>query len=206
LIHEESEVSIRTLLNMRQNKLITMTNNQPVTKAAKLMAENNVGSVIITDTANSGHLLGIITKGDIISRVVGKALDPGIILVDDVMSQPIHFVSADETLETTMLFMGKKNIERVLVVENEDVTKPLGIVSTTDILKFAPGLLRIHRERLIIESLQEDINQTSSTFKGFCDDCGNYSEQLRTANGYTLCPDCTSSHFEDDDTSDDDIM
>lgn len=206
LIQEESEVAIRNLLNIRQNKIIMMTNNQPVTEAAKLMTENGVGSVIICDREQNKHILGIITKGDIISRVVGRALDPGIILVDDVMSKPIHFVSADETLETTMLLMGQNNIERVLIVENEDLTQPLGIVSTNDILKFAPGLLRIHRERLIIGSLPEDINHSSSIFKGFCDDCGNYSEHLKTANGYTLCPECTRSHFEEDNISDDDIM
>lgn len=199
---EEKEVLIGNLLNSQQKGIISMPSNQPVSEAAKLMADNHVGSVIIKD----GEIKGIITKGDIISRVVGRALDPGIIMVDDVMTKPVSYVSADETLENTMLIMGQKNIERMLVVENEDLSKPLGIVSTNDILKFAPGLLRIHRERLLIETLPEEVNHTTTTFRGFCDDCGNYSEKLSTANGYTMCPECIKPLPDEDQTSEDDIM
>ncbi|MFX0185696.1 MAG: cyclic nucleotide-binding/CBS domain-containing protein [Candidatus Hodarchaeota archaeon] len=199
---EEKEVLIGNLLNSQQQGIISMPSNQPVVEAAKLMADNHVGSVII----KNGKIKGIITKGDIINRVVGRALDPGIIMVDDVMTKPVFFVSSDETLENTMLIMGQKNIERMLVVENEDLSKPLGIVSTNDILKFAPGLLRIHRERLLIETLPEEVNHTTTTFRGFCDDCGNYSEKLSTANGYTLCPECTKPLPDEDHTSEEDIM
>ena len=151
MISNEEEVLIRELVKNRNKGIISMQTNQPITKAAKLMAENQVGSIIIINGSIT-KIEGIITKGDVINRVVGRALDPGIILVEDAMSTPVVYVSADETLENTMLLMGKENIERILIVENNDQTKPLGIVSTNDILKFAPGLLRIHRERLLIET------------------------------------------------------
>ncbi|MFX0209326.1 MAG: cyclic nucleotide-binding/CBS domain-containing protein [Candidatus Hodarchaeota archaeon] len=199
---EEKEVLICNLLNSQQKAIISMPSNQPVTEAAKLMADNHVGSVII----KNDEILGIITKGDIISRVVGRALDPGIIMVEDVMSKPVSFVSSDETLESTMLLMNQKNIERILVVADEDISKPLGVISTNDILKFAPGLLRIHRERLLIETLPEEVNHSTTTFRGFCDDCRNYSEKLTTTNGYTLCPECIKSLPDEDQDSDDDIM
>lgn len=206
LIDNEREVLIGNLLKTQTmgkvsklNKgIISMPSDQPVTEAAKLMVKNQVGSIII----KNAQIKGIITKGDIINRVVGRALDPGIVLVDDVMSKPVSYVSADETLENTMLIMGQENIERILVVEDNDLSRPLGIVSTNDILKFAPGLLRIHRERLLIENhqrmLPDDNNRDSIKFEGFCDDCGNYSDSLKTANGYTLCPICIESLPEED--------
>lgn len=214
MIDNEGEVLIRNLLKTlatgsvsKQNiGIVSMPSNQPVAEAAKLMAENQIGSIIIKNS----EIEGIITKGDIINRVVGRALDPGIVLVDDVMSKPVSFVSADETLEHTMLIMSQENIERILVVENNDLSKPLGIISTNDILKFAPGLLRIHRERLLIETiaknLPDDNNRESIKFEGFCDDCSNYSDSLKTTNGYTLCPACMGSQPEEDQSSDDDIM
>lgn len=198
----ESEVLIGELLNSNHHKIISMSGNQPVTEAAKLMATHKVGSIIVKNNT----IQGIITKGDIITRVVGKALDPGIIMVDDVMSHPISYISSDETLETTMLLMGQKGIERILVVENNDLTKPLGIISTNDILKFAPGLLRIRRERLLINARPEELEGDASYFKGFCDDCGNFSENLVTANGYTLCPECSRPLSEDEHLDDDEIM
>ena len=208
LISNEEEVLIGELVKNRPKGIISMLTNQPVTEAAKLMAENHVGSIIITN-GSINKIEGIITKGDVINRVVGRALDPGIILVEDVMSKPVVFVSADETVENTMLIMGRENIERILIVEDNELTKPLGIISTNDILKFAPGLLRIHRERLLIKAVDEvpkEENRTLIKFEGFCDDCNNYSDSLKTANGYTLCPACMDSHSEEDQSSDDDIM
>ena len=209
LISNEEEVLIRELVKNRKTGIVSMQTNQPITKAAKLMVENQVGSIIITN-GNITKIEGIITKGDVINRVVGRALDPGIILVEDAMSTPVVYVSADETLENTMLLMGRENIERILIVENNDLTKPLGIVSTNDVLKFAPGLLRIHRERLLIETVidetPEEKNRAHIKFEGFCDDCNNYSDFLSTANGYTLCPNCMGTQLEEDRSSDEDVM
>jgi len=197
LIASENEVIIQHLLK-KESKIISMPKNQPVTEAAKLMKEHNVGSVVI----KNDQILGIITKGDIINRVVGCALDPGIVLVDDVMTHPIAYVSSDETLENCMLYMAKRNIERILVVENNDLSKPLGIISTNDILKFAPGLMRIRQEQHVIENTANELEFPK--LKGFCDDCGNYSEFLNVTNGYTLCSDCVKSN-PDDDTSNEDL-
>ena len=203
---DEGEIRLGALLTSRTKELVTMPTNRPVVEAAKLMVNHNIGSVLLkTDSGTNDDIIGIITKGDIITRVVGRGLDPGIILVDDIMSSPVQFVSIDETLENTMLLMSQHNIERMLVVNEED--RSIGIVSTNDILRFAPGLLRIRRERLLIQSLPEDENHTKNLFKGFCDDCGNYSEELTSSSGYTLCPDCfTSSLIGDDHITDDDIM
>jgi CBS domain-containing protein len=209
LISTDEEVLIRELIKNQKKEIISMLKNQPVTKAAKLMAENKVGSVIITN-GNIKKIEGIITKGDVINRVVGCALDPGIIMVEDVMSKPVVHVSLDETVENTMLIMGQENIERILVVNDNNLEEPLGIISTNDILKFAPGLLRIHRERLLIETHAEktpvEKNRAHVKYEGFCDDCNNYSESLKTANGYTLCPACLGAQFDEDQSSDDDIM
>ncbi|MFW9855815.1 MAG: cyclic nucleotide-binding/CBS domain-containing protein [Candidatus Thorarchaeota archaeon] len=202
----ESDIRLRTLLTSLTKEIVTMSANRPVAEAAKLMMDHKIGSVLLTaDEGVNGDIIGIITKGDIITRVVGRGLDPGIIIADDVMSSPVHIVSEDETLENTMLLMSQYDIERMLVVDEED--RPLAIVSTNDILRFSPGLLRIRRERLLIESLPNDVNHTKTLFKGFCDDCGNYSEELSSMSGYTLCPDCLlGSPMDDDHITDDDIM
>ena len=88
--------------------------------------------------------------------------------------------------------------------------QPLGIVSTNDILKFAPGLLRIHRERLLMETIQNrsigDNDRESINFEGFCDDCSNFSDNLKSANGYTLCPTCFGSQPEEDQSTNQDIF
>ena len=198
MIDEAEEVLVGDLV---KSKIISMSSGLPVTEAAKLMKDNKIGSVIV----KNGDIEGIITKGDIIQRVVGKALDPGIILVGDVMSKPVSYVLADTSLENTMLQMSKQQIERILVVDVNDPTKPLGIVSTNDLLKFAPELLSIRREFHQITS-SPDFELNSPLLQGFCDDCGNFSNELSTVNGYAFCSKCVGSQSGEFRSNDDEIM
>ncbi|MHA2095888.1 MAG: CBS domain-containing protein, partial [Candidatus Hodarchaeales archaeon] len=85
---DHEEVLIGALI---KNPIISMSSNLPIAEAAKLMRNHQIGSVIIKDE----DIVGILTKGDIIQRVVGRALDPGIVLVGDAMSKPVSFVYSD---------------------------------------------------------------------------------------------------------------
>ena len=195
---DHEEVLVGALI---KSPIISMSSNLPVTEAAKLMRNHQIGAVIIKDE----DIVGILTKGDIIQRVVGRALDPGIVLVGDAMSKPVSFVSSDETLESTMRQMSKLKIERILVVDVQDSSEALGIVSTNDLLAFAPELLAIRREQQIIMS-HPDFELIPTHLQGFCDDCGNYSANLSTANGYTLCSECLGVQTREDHIDDDEIM
>jgi len=201
MIYDVEDVLVGTLLKTHNLGIVSMTSNLPVTETAKLMTDHKIGSVIIKDE----EIIGIITKGDIIQQVVGRGLDPGIVLAGDVMSKPVVYVLADETLENTMLLMSKKQIERILVVDENDQTTPIGIISTNDLLKFAPGLLSIRREQQLITTISTS-SLESSYFQGFCDDCNNYSEKLSLTNGYTLCPRCIGTQPGEFKSNDDEIM
>ncbi|MHA1541466.1 MAG: CBS domain-containing protein [Candidatus Hodarchaeales archaeon] len=201
MIDEVEDVLIGALLKTRNSGIVSMPSNLPVTETAKLMTNHQIGSVVIKDD----KIIGIITKGDIIQQVVGRGLDPGIVLAGDVMSKPVTYVLTDETLENTMLLMSKQQIERILVVDENDPTIPLGIVSTNDLLRFAPGLLSIRREQQLVTTISSSSLETSY-FQGFCDDCNNYSEKLSLANGYTLCPRCISINPGEFNSNDDEIL
>ncbi len=198
MTNDDEEVLVGTLV---KSPIISMPSNLPVTEAAKLMRNHKIGSVIIKDD----EIVGIITKGDIIQRVLGRAFDPGIVLVGDAMSKPVSFVSSDESLDVTMRQMSKLKIERILVVDAQDSSKALGIVSTNDLLTFAPELLAIRREQQIIMS-QPASELQPPHLQGFCDDCGNYSANLSSTNGYTLCAQCIGIQPKEDHIDDDEIM
>ena len=201
MIDDVEEILIGALLKTRDSGIVSMPSNLPVTETAKLMTDHHIGSVIIKDE----EIIGIITKGDIIQQVVGRGLDPGIVLAGDVMSKPVVYVLADETLENTMLLMSKKQIERILVVDENEPPTPLGIISTNDLLRFAPGLLSIRREQQLVTTISTS-NLESSSFQGFCDDCNNYSDNLSLANGYTLCPQCIGIQPGEFKSNDDEII
>ncbi|MEM1984500.1 MAG: CBS domain-containing protein, partial [Candidatus Korarchaeum sp.] len=63
---EESRVRVKVSEIMNRN-IITMKPEGTVYEAAKLMKENNIGSIVVMD---GGELKGIVTERDLITRYI----------------------------------------------------------------------------------------------------------------------------------------
>jgi len=99
-------------------------------KAAQLMRDKDVGSIVVTDNGGSVH--GIVTDRDIVVRAVADAKHPEETRVEDVCSSDPTVVSADASIEDAVKEMRDHNVRRVPVVEDD---KPIGIVSLGDLAK-----------------------------------------------------------------------
>lgn len=93
-----------------------------VSRVARVMREEGVGSVIVLGGAKA---VGIITQRDIINKVVAEGRNPEVVKVSEIMSSPLITVEKDETVAGALELMEKKNIRRVVVVDEKG--KPLGI-------------------------------------------------------------------------------
>jgi CBS domain-containing protein len=98
-----------------------------VVEAARLMREEHIGSLPITDDEK---LVGMITDRDITTRVVAEAADPQTTTVGDVYSQDLISVEPDKDLDEALLLMARHQVRRLPVVEND---KLVGIVAQADI-------------------------------------------------------------------------
>lgn len=107
--------------------LINCSPGVTVAKAAKLMRDRKTGDVLVTD---EGKLIGILTDRDIAVRVTAKSLDPGQVLVRDVMSTRMLTGQPDWDLDKIAKTMGKHQIRRLPIAENG---VPVGIVSLSDV-------------------------------------------------------------------------
>ena len=128
------------------SELITCFPDESVVSAAKKMSEYKVGSVLVVDRANPGRLVGILTEGDIVRRVVARGLHPAEVKVEDVMTRDLVVVNEDTPLHLVVDLMREKNIGHVPVVDTAGRLK--GIIAKSDIVRIAPGLI----ERLYIMS------------------------------------------------------
>ncbi len=108
---------------------------QTVLEGAKIMAENNIGSLIIVDEQDS--LLGIVTKTDIIVNVVAKGLDASKVKLADIMSKNPYYVFRNTTLREAAEMMGSYNIGHLPVLDPETY-KVVGVISKRDIIRLAP--------------------------------------------------------------------
>ena len=98
-----------------------------VVEAARLMREQDIGSLPITDDE---QLVGMITDRDITMRVVAEAADPNATSVDDVYSRDLISVEPDNDLEEALGLMARHQVRRLPVVEDGRL---VGIVAQADI-------------------------------------------------------------------------
>jgi CBS domain-containing protein len=98
-----------------------------VVEAARLMREEHIGSLPITD---GEKLVGMITDRDITTRVVAEAADPNVTPVGDVYSGDLISVEPDNDLQEALKLMARHQVRRLPVVENDRL---VGIVAQADI-------------------------------------------------------------------------
>jgi CBS domain-containing protein len=98
-----------------------------VVEAARLMREEHIGSLPITDGED---LVGLITDRDITTRVVAEAADLKTTSVGDVYSRDLVSVEPDSDLEEAVQLMASHQVRRLPVVEDGRL---VGIVAQADI-------------------------------------------------------------------------
>ncbi len=112
---------------MRKN-VISIDSSMTVKDAAIMMADTNVGCVVIT---RGNAPIGIITERDFVKRIVSEERDLSTPLAD-VMSFPLITVNSDDTVWEAAEIMKRNKIHKVPV---EDQGKLVGIITATDIVK-----------------------------------------------------------------------
>jgi len=98
-----------------------------VVEAARLMRDENIGSLPITD---DGKLAGMITDRDITTTVVAEGADPKATSAGDVGRQDPISVEPDKGLEEALQLMARHQVRRLPVVENGELA---GIITQADI-------------------------------------------------------------------------
>ena len=154
-----------------------------VLEAACIMKQNKIGNVIISEVT---HPIGILTESDIIKKVVCEGKNARDLTVEEIMSSPIIIAEPYISLQEASKIMGKCNIRRLPIVENNEL---VGIITQRDILRLSPALTEIVHEWSTIDSKDEEYLQ-NQTFSGKCEDCNILSTSLKSVDGRLLCEDC----------------
>ncbi|MCD6575965.1 MAG: CBS domain-containing protein [Nanoarchaeota archaeon] len=115
-----------------------------IAKAARLMARNKIGSVLVLDR---GTLVGIVTEGDILRRAFIKNKHPTKTKVREIMSKKVLTISPNDDISAAAKLMNSKGIKRLPVVDGGRV---VGILSEKDLLKIEPSIIDVLIEKLKI--------------------------------------------------------
>src|SRR5213593_1224579 len=98
-------------------------------EALNLMKEKGARSVLVS---HLGEVVGIVSKTDILFKVMSQGRNPGKVKLREIMSSPVMAVSPHNTVQETLSIMDKHIIRQVIVSSHSAV---LGMVSRDDIFE-----------------------------------------------------------------------
>ena len=137
---------IADLLAGRPDSVWSVTSNQSVLDAIKLMAEKNIGAVCVID---DGNLHGIFSERDFVRKMVVQNKSADQTTLADVMTRDVISVSWEDNLERCLKLMSEHSFRHLPVMQNNRV---VGMISTTDIVKAI-----IKEQQFTIEQLESYI-------------------------------------------------
>jgi len=120
--------TVEQILTIKGPDVIIATLDSSVLDAAKLMAEANVGSVIVK---NGEQVVGIFTERDLSRRVVAAGRDPGATALADVMSSPVRSCALGEPVDDCAEKLTAEHIRHMAVIEDGVL---VGLIGLRDVM------------------------------------------------------------------------
>ncbi len=109
--------------------VITTEIDTPVVDAAKLMAIDDVGSLIVT---KSDVLAGIVTRKEVIGARLFSDESYQSLVIGDIMTTPVVTIGPEAELGQAIGLMNQTGKRRIPVIEGNDI---IGMISATDIIR-----------------------------------------------------------------------
>ena len=125
-------------------------------EASKKMRDNNVSSLVVIDDSNNKPT-GIVTERDLVRKVCvnDTSSNSSSMLIKNIMSSPLVTIDARLPVEAAADIMIQNKVRHLLVVENNDINRPLGIVTPTDFVAYLKENLNVNEANArILESLK----------------------------------------------------
>jgi CBS domain-containing protein len=141
---------VKHILSRKGSNVIAVPAYTTVLNVLKLMAEKNIGSVVVTE---NDKYIGLVTERDYARKIIlmGKHSDDT--TVGEIMGIDLPKITPDSTIETCMLIMSDSNIRYLPVFDKED--ELCGIVSINDVIYET-----IHSQKETIEQLHSYIQSS----------------------------------------------
>jgi len=107
---------------------LTVDEGAPVSDAAQIMRDHNIGDVIVMRP--DGSACGIVTDRDLTLRVIAAGHDPRAMKVQDVCNHQLDSVSSGDPVDAAVKLMREHAIRRLPVIDDGHL---VGVVSLGDL-------------------------------------------------------------------------
>lgn len=139
---------VSDIIQEKGGMVLCVDQNDSVLEAISLMAEVNIGAVLVK---RQEEIAGIFTERDYMQKIALKARASTDTPVRDVMSSPVVFAKPTDSIEQCMETMTNCRCRHLPVVDGDQL---LGIISIGDLVK------------IVVEEKQEQIEQLNQYIAG----------------------------------------
>jgi len=126
----KASVPISALLHHKGTALWSIAPEATVFEAIKLMADKNIGSLLVM---SGDRLVGVVTERDYTRKIALQGKTSKATRVSEILSSKVISVTPDRTVEECMRLMTENRVRHLPVVENDTVT---GLVSIGDLVNW----------------------------------------------------------------------
>jgi len=122
-------ITVRDILRNKKPGIFSVPVGSKVLDALKLMAEKNIGAVLVIEI---DEVKGILSERDYARKVILQGHSSRELNVEKIMSSRVIYVTPDMKCEDCMALMIEKRIRHLPVYENDKLT---GLISIGDVVK-----------------------------------------------------------------------
>ncbi len=140
--------TLKQMLAGKQRPLVVVSPNDSVFHALTLMAQHNVGALMVL---NGEQLVGIFSERDYARKIILQGKSSKETLVSEIMSDKVAYVTPSTTLDECMALMTEKHFRHLPVLELDGTV--VGIISIGDLVKET-----ISSQQFLIKQLEHYIS------------------------------------------------
>ena len=138
---DSNDLTTAKVKSLIHRDVVTLSTQTTIQNVAKVMTEEAVSSVLVTDLdkpisddpeEDDGQIVGIITDRDIRTKVVAEGLGLDV-TADKIMSTNLVLLDSNAYVFEAVLAMLRDNLHHLPVVQKR---RPIGVISLSDILRY----------------------------------------------------------------------
>lgn len=113
-------------------EVITINANRPVSEAVRTMVEKDISGIVVVDFA--GDVVGMISAIDVF-KVFNEEENDNDFIAEDIMTPYTINIQPGTPAEDVARTMLENGVHRLVVTASPSKRKPVGIISSTDVLR-----------------------------------------------------------------------
>lgn len=110
---------------------ICLLPHEMVVEAARLMRNEDIGSILVIENEQNKKLVGIVTDRDLTLKIIVEGLDASSTNIETVMSHEVVTCHASDDLQKALDAMAEHRLRRIPIVDADN--KVVGIIAQADV-------------------------------------------------------------------------